>query len=340
MGDGVKLLRAVDAFRKQAVKAWDFLHSLAQYTGYGVDNLATLDVEGKELPINPSEFELSWLRVCEAMISLSDIYFEDWHDNVEEVYKYVCGVNRCVDGYKPIPTEIQIAEADDRFAGLGELAMVCWGLESVATFDNNLYSVTLWKLYKNEAERIRAYYKAREDEELYREVASELLASQCTAGATLEQASAPEVAGLQARIKELEQALKASEAKCKEQAEQLARIPPADSVWLVSSSSDYQAKLAGALCIAVKYGIIVKGAGAYQYATKEGCSKELLACYLSDVSQKLNLSNRGGTNWAVWKRSIQGIPKNIRTKVRTDYNVSYIVKDTLDEIRKELNALK
>lgn len=338
MDNDVKLLRAVNAFREQAYKAWDFLHSLVQYVGYGVDDMAILDVEGKSLPIEPSEFELSWLRVCEALV-LSDEP-DTWHYKVGEVYRYVCGLDLGFNGYSPIPTAIQALDAEERLAGLSTLSEVCLSLGRVAKQSDRMSLDAIRTLYKSEVERIRAKHKAREDEELYREVASELLEAQCTAGATLEQASAPEVAGLQAKIKELEQALKASEAKRKEQAEQLARIPPADSVWLINSSSDYQAKLAGALRIGVKYGVIAKGAGAYQYATKEGCPQELLACYLSDVSQMLKLSNRGGTNWAVWKRSIQGIPDSIRTKLRTDYSMSYVVKDTLDEIRKELNALK
>lgn len=353
------LLREVNAFREQAYKAWDFLSSLVEYNAriipnstdvpdilgdeiqvkYALmaymergipDNMAILDVEGKELPINPSEFELSWLRVCEAMV-LSDEP-DKWHYKVTEAYRRVAGgISR-----EPIPTAIQVQEAEERLAGLSTLLEVCLSFERVATFED-WGRLDVKALCTQESDKIRAKTEAKEALELYREVASELLASQCTAGATLEQASAPEVAGLQAKIKELEQALEASEA---ERAKLAEGLPPADSVWMINSNSGYQAKLAGALRIGVKYEVIVKGAGAYQYATKEGCPQELLACYLSDVSQMLKLSNRGGTNWAVWKRSIQGIPDSIRTKLRTDYSMSYVVKDTLDEIRKELNALK
>ncbi len=208
MDNDVKLFRALNAFREQAFKAWGFLSSLVQYAGYGVDDLATLDVEGKELPISPSEFELSWLRVCEALV-LSDEP-DTWHYKVGEVYRYVCGLDLGFNGYSPIPTAIQALDAEERLAGLSTLSEVCLSLGRVAKQSDRMSRDAIRTLYKNEVERIRAKHKAREDEELYREIAPELLEAQCTAGATLEQANAPEVVGLQAKIKELEQALEES----------------------------------------------------------------------------------------------------------------------------------
>lgn len=320
MDNDVKLLRAVNAFREQAYKAWDFLHSLVQYVGYGVDDMAILDVEGKSLPIEPSEFELSWLRVCEAMISLSDIYFEDWHDNVEEVYKYVCGVNRCVDGYSPIPTAIQALDAEERLAGLSTLSEVCLSLGRVAKQSDRMSLDAIRTLYKSEVERIRAKHKAREDEELYREVASELLEAQCTAGVTLEQASAPEVAGLQARIKELEQALEESKQALEESEAERAKLAevlnefaeneasgPSEVIRRVLRAKGEQGvyRLCRVLDKAKDRGVITEVAGRLQWGSNTIVTNAQCAYMVARLNAEFY--PKGDIRWSDWCRVIGGI---------------------------------
>lgn len=330
MGDDVKLLRVVNAFREQAVKAWDFLHSLVPYVGSRVDKVAILDVEGKELPISPNEFELNWLRMCESISLVYDIEcLEDWHCNIKEVCEYVCGVNRCVDGYQAIPTEIQTADADQRLAGLSVLAYVCNSFVRVANSDvkssdiEGLYGREvdrILRVRKYRAERIRAKHKAREDEELYREVASELLESQCTAWATLEQANAPEVAGLQAKIKELEQALEesrqsleASEAEREKLAEVLNEFAeneasgPSDVIKRVLMAKGVQGvyRLCRVLDKAKERGVITEVAGKLQWGSNTIVTNAQCAYMVARLNAEFY--PKGDIRWSDWCRVIGGI---------------------------------
>lgn len=315
MDNDVKLLRAVNAFREQAYKAWDFLHSLVQYVGYGVDDMAILDVEGKSLPIEPSEFELSWLRVCEAMV-LSDEP-DTWHYKVGEVYRSVCGLDLGFNGYSPIPTAIQAQEAEERLEGLSTLSEVCLSLGRVAKQSDRMSLDAIRTLYKSEVERIRAKHKAREDEELYREVASELLEAQCTAGATLEQASAPEVAGLQAKIKELEQALEESkqalEASEAERAKLLNEFAeneasgPSEVIRRVLRAKGEQGvyRLCRVLDKAKDRGVITEVAGRLQWV--KGIRNTQCAYMVATLDAEFYPEDNE-VSWSDWGKLIGGIP--------------------------------
>lgn len=307
MENDVKLFRALNAFREQAVKAWGFLHSLVQKVGGRVDNMAILDVKGKELPISPSELKLSWLRVCEAMI-LSD-ELDTWHYKVIEAYRRVAGgITR-----EPIPTAIQAQEAEERLAGLSTLSEVCRSFERVATFGDNLPLNAIRALYEGEVERIRAKHKSREDEELYREVASELLVSQFTAGATLEQANAPEVAGLQARIKELEQALEASEAEREKLAEVLNEFAeneasgPSEVIKRVLRAKGVQGvyRLCRVLDKAKERGVITEVAGKLQWGSNTIVTNAQCAYMVARLNAEFY--PKGKIRWSDWCRVIGGI---------------------------------
>ncbi|MDY5857745.1 MAG: hypothetical protein SPK09_00740 [Porphyromonas sp.] len=315
MENDVKLFRALNAFREQAVKAWGFLSSLVRYDGYGVDNMAILDVKGKELPISPSEFELSWLRVCEAM-ALSDEPNE-WHNRLREAYGYVC-----VDSYgryDDVPTMLQVQEAEERLAGLSTLLEVCLSFERVATFED-WGRLDVKALYTQESDKIRAKHKTREDDELYREVASELLEAQCTAGATLEQASAPEVAGLQARIKELEQALEesrqsleASEAERAKLAEVLNEFAeneasgPSDVIKRVLMAKGVQGvyRLCRVLDKAKERGVITEVAGKLQWGSNTIVTNAQCAYMVARLNAEFY--PKGNIRWSDWCRVIGGI---------------------------------
>lgn len=326
------LLREVNAFREQAYKAWDFLSSLVEYNARIIpnstdvpdiwgdevqvkhalmaymergipDNMAILHVEGKELPISPRGFELRWLRVCEAMV-LSD-ELDTWHYKVIEAYRRVAG--------DPIPTAIQAQEAEERLAGLSTLSEVCRSFERVATFGDSLPLNAIRALYEGEVERIRAKHKPREDEELYREAASELLASQCTAGATLEQATAPEVAGLQAKIKELEQALEASEAEREKLAEVLNEFAeneasgPSDVIKRVLMAKGVQGvyRLCRVLDKAKERGVITEVAGKLQWGSNTIVTNAQCAYMVARLNAEFY--PKGNIRWSDWCRVIGGI---------------------------------
>lgn len=283
------------------------------------------------IPVVTMELRNDWVVFCELAWMGGEP--EGWLVAVRELYKRV---RVEVGGNIKMPSREYAEKLEKVIQGVTTLLDVCLSFERVAMSDIIPFEdVEMRVIFSREVKAISGLNR-------YREVAPELLEAQCTEGAIQEQASAPEVAGLQARISELEQALEASEAKRKEQAEQLAGMPPTGSVWLHNAKPSYQAMLEGVLRIAVKYGVFVKGDGLYQYSVCDKCTQELLACFISDVSNPsmLNLQSKGGTNWKVWQLSTTGIPYTIRTKARGDLDMHYTTQDTLAKIRKELNALK